>query len=81
MRLWVSRRRVLALAMGVVAFGIAPARGRAGEVGTQDYCYWKKGQGPVCSSGTSKEDWCEHCNDPGTGSTPTRCEWRLVGRC
>lgn len=81
MRAWVSRRRVLALAAGMVAFGTSPTRGRARQVEPRNVCYWRKRQGPICSFGTSKEYWCEYCNDPGTGSTPTRCEWRLVGRC
>lgn len=81
MRVWVSRRRFLALAAGAVPFVAKPAWGRAAEVAPRDLCTWRKRQGPVCRSGSLKEYWCEYCNDPGTGSNPARCEWRLVGRC
>lgn len=81
MRTWLSRRRVLSLVAGMVGFGTASSRAEAGDVTTQDYCYWKKLQGPLCSGGQMKEYWCEYCNDPGTGSNVTRCEWRIVGRC
>lgn len=81
MRVWGSRRRLLVVIAGALGVTATGGSARAGEVGTQDYCYWKKAQGPLCRSGLAKEYWCEHCNDAGTGWTVTRCEWRVVGTC
>jgi hypothetical protein len=50
MGIWWSRRRLLGAVAAGFGVAFAPEGGKAGEVGTLDYCYWRKAQGPTCRS-------------------------------
>lgn len=77
-----SRRRFLTLLPASAgAFGAGTSARASGPITTMDYCYWRNEQIAQCFGGTRYEKWCYICNDPGTGWTTYRCEWRPDGSC
>lgn len=81
MRNRLSRRRLFSLIAAMSAALGLGAEARAGDVGTEDVCYWRRMYDYRCREGLLRERWCEYCNDPGTGATIVRCEWRPAGTC
>jgi hypothetical protein len=67
--------------VGIMAASASRTLTKAADVSTQNYCYWRKDMIATCSGGTRYERWCYICNDPGTGLTTYKCEWRPDGPC
>lgn len=78
---WLSRRRLMGGILGIVAAPAGRTPANADGASTLDFCYWRNEMVATCSGDTRYEKWCFICNDPGTGWTTYKCEWRPNGPC
>lgn len=77
-----SRRGLLTLLITSAGLFSRSASAKASDpMTTMDYCYWRNENSTWCSNGIRYEKWCYICNDPGTGYTVYKCEWRPDGSC
>ena len=79
----IDRRGALRTGFGAVAGLFLAYRGSKGKpsvVHTEDYCYWKRYQGPNCTGHQLYEYQCEYCCGGGTCETVT-CGWYITGTC
>jgi hypothetical protein len=53
---------------------------KAGSMHIEDYCYWKRFQGPICTGHQAYEYQCEYCCGGGTCET-VECGWYITGTC
>jgi hypothetical protein len=77
----VTRRRLLTAATGMLAGLFANQLWiRSARAQTDDVCYWKTVQGPICSGGRLREYRCYICCAGGECITEG-CWWFDLGPC
>lgn len=79
----ISRRGALKASVSALAGLFLAYHGRGGKAGTmhtEDYCYWKRFQGPICTGHQAYEYQCEYCCGGGRCET-VECGWYITGTC
>lgn len=77
-----SRRGIISSLAASAAILVRGAPVNASDpVTPMNYCYWRNEFMDRCYGGIRYERWCYICNDPGTGWTTYKCEWRPDGPC
>ncbi len=75
------RRRFVGALVAAVATMFGAGQARAEETTIQEYCSWKRYEGPRCRTDHAVgEYWCYECCDM-SGCWTSWCEWRVVGTC
>jgi hypothetical protein len=78
-----QRRGVLRAGIGALAGLVLAYRGTKSEASVmhiEDYCYFKRIQGPNCTNHKVFEYQCEYCCGGGTCELVS-CAWYITGSC